>query len=107
MVQHQSPTLPYKKKANKIIAGFAALAATAIISATGLVAAAPDNKPTKHQCEMAGFKNYGQCVKEWAHHKNKPGGGYGGGNTSVATNINLNINNSNNNIITVIVNIFR
>jgi hypothetical protein len=97
-----------RKMPNKLIAGFAALSTTAIIAASGFAAAAtPMNKPDKHACEQAGFTNYGQCVKEWAHHKNHPGNGYGGGNTSVATNINLSVNHSNNNIINVIVNIFR
>lgn len=96
-----------RKMPNKLIAGFAALSATAIIAASGFAAAAtPMNKPTKEDCKKAGFTNYGQCVKEWAHHKNTPGNGYGG-NTSVATNINLSVNHSNNNIIHVIVNIFR
>jgi hypothetical protein len=96
-----------RKMPNKLIAGFAALSATAIIAASGFAAAAtPMNKPTKAACQQAGFTNYGQCVKEWAHQKNTPGNGYGG-NTSVATNINLSVNHSNNNIIRIIVNVFR
>ncbi|HSX17227.1 MAG TPA: hypothetical protein VLH86_03945 [Patescibacteria group bacterium] len=104
----QSTALTTKRKMpNKLIAGFAALSTTAIIAASGFAAAAtPMNKPSKHDCQQAGFTNYGQCVKEWAHHKNHPGTGYGG-NTSVATNIDLTLNNSNHNIINVIVNIFR
>ncbi|HEV7454543.1 MAG TPA: hypothetical protein VGO07_04770 [Candidatus Saccharimonadales bacterium] len=67
-----------RKISNKLIAGFAALSATAIITASGFAAAAT---PVSS------------------------GSGYGG-STSVATNINLSINHSNNNIIQVIVNIF-
>ena len=104
-------SMPTRKKTpNKLIAGFAALSITAIMTASGFAAAAsPMNKPSKQDCMQAGFKNYGQCVKEWAHHKNPPGTGYGGGggNTSVAANINVTLNNSNNNIVQVIVNIFR
>jgi len=105
---HQRDTqaiAPKKRGMNKLVAGFAALSAAAIIGASGLAAAAtPNNKPTKQQCEAAGFTNYGQCVKEWAHHKNHPGNGYGGNNTSVA--VNLNLDHSNNNIIKIILNIF-
>jgi hypothetical protein len=98
----QSNTLPASKKvgANKLVMGFAALAATAVIGTTG-VAAAAQNKPSKTQCVSAGFHNYGQCVKEWAHHKNHPGGGYG--NT---INVGVNVHGSNN-IITIIINLFR
>src|SRR5688572_1852554 len=98
-----------KKMPNRLIAGFAALAVTTVMTASGLVGATGvgnQNKPSKEMCQNAGFKNYGQCVKEWAHAKNKPGGGYNG-NTSIVTNINLNLNNSNNNIIQVIVNVIR
>lgn len=101
---------PVKKKGvNKLVLGFAAVLASAVVGTTGLAAAAHDNnhnKPSKEQCAMAGFKNYGQCVKEWAHNKNHPGGGYNG-NTSVTANIDLALHNSNNNVIQVIINIFR
>jgi len=103
----QSPASPKRRMPNKLIAGFAALSATAIIAASGFAAAAtPASKPSKMDCEKAGFKNYGQCVKEWAHHKNHPGNGYGGsGNNNIAVSVSL--DHSNNNIIQVIVNIFR
>lgn len=115
MLRTTSQTLasPKHKMPNKLIAGFAALTTTAIITAGGLAAAAtPTHKPTKAQCEAAGFTNYGQCVKEWAHHKNHPGGGYGGGgNTSVTSNISVNLDHSNNNLIkitnTIVTNISR
>lgn len=98
---------PAKHKApNKLILGFAGVAATAIIAAGGLAAAAAPDKPSKEQCKDAGFKNYGQCVKEWAHSKNRPGNGYGGGNTANVV-VDLELNNSHNNIIQVIVNVFR
>jgi hypothetical protein len=103
----QSDTLPAKKKVgtNKLVMGFAAVAATAVISATGVAAAANNgDKPSKEQCSSAGFKNYGQCVKEWAHNKNKPGGGYGNTNTNVNVGVDV---NGNNNVIHVIINFFR
>ena len=103
-MQTISQTQP-KKGVNKLVLGFAAVVASAVIGATGLVAAASVNnsdKPTKQQCAAAGFKNYGQCVKEWAKNKNHPGGGYG--SAHVNTNINLELNNSNRNVIQVIVN---
>ena len=113
MFRRQPHTAAVEKKRtpNKLIAGFAALVVTTFITASGFAAATAPNKPTKQECLAAGYHNYGQCVKEWAHHKNKPGHGYGhgygSGNTSVATNVNLALNNSNNNIITIIVNVFR
>jgi len=76
---HPTAQVSSKRKIpNKLIAGFAALSATAIIAASGYaVAATPGGT----------------------------GSGYGG-STSVATNINLTVNNSNNNMIQIIVNIF-
>ena len=109
-MQTISHTQPVKKKGtNKLVLGFAALVASAVVGTTGLVAATGmgnSDKPSKQQCAAAGFKNYGQCVKEWAHHKNHPGGGYNG-NTTVNANIGLELNNSNHNVINVIINIFR
>jgi hypothetical protein len=108
-------TQPIKKKrTNKLVLGFAALLASAVVGTTGLAAAhgmgnGNGDKPSKQECAAAGFKNYGQCVKEWAHHKNRPGGGYGGGNDNsqnVTANVNLEVN-GNNNVITVIINLFR
>lgn len=104
----QSKTQPVKKGVNKLILGFAAVVASAIVGTTGLAAATSNNnsnKPSKAQCAAAGFTNYGQCVREWAH-GNRPGGGYNG-NAHLNTNINLELNNSNNNVIQVIINIFR
>jgi hypothetical protein len=102
-----SQTLHRKKRfSNKLIAGFAALATTAIIAAGSFAAAAPADKPTKAQCAAAGYSNYGQCVKEWAQNKNRPGGGYGGGNqVSVKTDLDLTLDHSNNNVIDVVTNI--
>jgi hypothetical protein len=110
-----SNTQPVKKKGtNKLVLGFAAVLASAVVGTTGLAAAhtmgdddhhGHNGKPDKHQCEQAGFKNFGQCVKEWAHHKNHPGGGYNG-NTNVNANVGVHVN-GNNNVITVIINFFR
>ncbi len=108
MFVQQASMSTRKKTPSKLIAGFAAVAITAIMTASGMASATSMNndKPSKEDCLKAGFPNYGQCVKEWAHNKNHPGHGYGG-NTSVATNIQVVLNNSNNNVIQVIVNIFR
>lgn len=114
-MQTISHTQPIKKKrTNKLVLGFAAVLASAIVGTTGFAAATGmgnnnGHKPDKRHCAAAGFKNYGQCVKEWAHHKNRPGGGYNGNNshnTNVTTNLGLEVN-GNNNVITVIINIFR
>jgi hypothetical protein len=114
-MQTQSHTQPVKKTGtNKLVLGFAAVVASAVVGTTGLVAAhgmGNADKPTKEQCAAAGFKNYGQCVKEWAHHQGGYGGGYGGSNVTTNTHINANVNldvkNSNNNVITIILNFFR
>lgn len=103
---------PKKKGVNKLVLGFAAVVASAVVATTGFAAAASvgngNKPPTKEQCAAAGFKNYGQCVKEWALNKNHPGGGYNG---NVHTSINLNLNNSNGNVFEIIVhntiNLFR
>lgn len=50
----------------------AAVSAIGVVGAVGVSNAAPAGKPTKEQCAAQGYKNYGQCVKEWAHNK-----GYG------------------------------
>jgi hypothetical protein len=105
----QSTTSSTKKKvgANKLVMGFAALAATAVIGTTGIAAAAQNMKPSHDQCVKAGFSNYGQCVSAWAHAKaggNGSGHGYGGNSTAI--DLNLNVNGSNN-VITVILNFFR
>ncbi len=103
-----STSTPTRKKMPKLIAGFAALSITTIVAASGFAAAAsPTNKPSKEDCMKAGFPNYGQCVKEWAHHKNHPGNGYGGqgngGNTNTSITINLNLDHANNNTIQIII----
>ena len=110
-MQINSHTQPVKKAgANKLVLGFAAVVASAVVGTTGLVAADAlhTGKPTKEQCAAAGFKNYGQCVKEWAHKQGGYHGGYNGNTTTNAnTNVNLELNNSNNNVITIILNFFR
>jgi len=119
--------------ANKLALGCAAVVASAIVGTTGLAAAHGMNdndhhqgKPDKQHCLQAGFRNYGQCVKEWAHHKHH-GGGYGGGygghhddgddgdhdndhngnHNNANIKLNLSLDHSNNNIIHVIINFFR
>jgi hypothetical protein len=76
--------------ASKLALASASLMMVAVIGASGVAAAAPTTKPTKAACTKAGFTNYGQCVKEWAHGKNRGGGGYGGMNTTIHTNISNN-----------------
>lgn len=103
----QPTTLPTKKKVgtNKLVMGFAALAATAVIGTTGIAAAAQNTKPSKAQCATAGFSNYGKCVSTWARAKQN-GSGYGGGNNS--TNVNLNVNvKGDNNVVDIVFNLFR
>ncbi|HJQ08781.1 MAG TPA: hypothetical protein VJ836_04860 [Candidatus Saccharimonadales bacterium] len=108
MFRHTAQTTPaQKKRPNKLIVGFAALATTAIV-ATGGMAAAQTNKPSKAACEQAGYSNYGQCVRDYQHARtgNGPGNGYGGNNTA-NVNIDLVLNNSHNNVIDLVVNIFQ
>lgn len=96
-----------RKGINKLILGFASVAAAAVIGTTGLAAAQTmsNDKPTKEHCSSAGYKNYGQCVKDWANKKkNHPGGGYG---NTVNANVNVELNNSDNNVIEIIFNIFQ
>lgn len=100
MLKHSSK-LPAKKKvgANKLVVGFAAIAATAIVGTSGVAAAAqrPADKPTKEQCAAAGYSNYGQCVRKWAQDRTP---GYGG------TNINIGIDiRGDNNVINIILNV--
>lgn len=74
----RSNSLPAKKKlgSNKFVLGFAAIAATAVIGATGVAAA---------QTSGSGY-------------------GYGGGNTNTA-NVKVEVN-GNNNVIHIILNFF-
>lgn len=59
--------------AKHIAVGVVALSLFGITSVVGITHAAPAGKPTKEQCAVAGYRNYGQCVSQWAHNK-----GYGG-----------------------------
>lgn len=63
---------PNKPQASRLVLGLAALTFVVVAGIAGVVNARPEGKPTKEQCENAGFKNYGQCVSEWAR-----GHGYG------------------------------
>jgi hypothetical protein len=101
-----------KPMPKRMVLGFAALASAAVVGAAGLVGATA-NKPTKAKCQAAGFVNYGQCVKAWAHGINNPGHGYGGDNNTanVKTDINVDANidgdnNTTNFFITIVNNIF-
>ncbi len=59
-------------------------------SAQSQNSAGASGKPTKAQCEAAGYTNYGQCVKVWAQDKS----GYG--STVNSTSVSLTNNNSQN-----------
>lgn len=94
-----------KSTISKIVLGVASLTMLALIGTSGIANAATTDKPTKEECTSAGFTNYGQCVKEWAHDKNNGGNGYGGGNNAIHTNINAD-QKGNDNVFTVIINYF-
>jgi hypothetical protein len=58
----------------RILIAIVGFVIASVVGATSLVGAQANGKPTKQWCEQNGFRNYGQCVKEWAHNK---GYGYG------------------------------
>ncbi len=88
---HSSTNTTSRVLPKRLVLGFAALASTAVIGAAGFVNAATADKPSKAECTAAGYTNYGQCVKEWAHDKNKPGNGYGGGGNGNTINTDVNV----------------
>lgn len=101
MIAKDSPTK--KSLSKRLVLGFAALASAAVVGTAGLAGATAD-KPSKAACQRSGFSNYGQCVKEWAHDKNKPDSGYGGGNhNEVNTDVNVEVNGDNN-VISIFIN---
>jgi hypothetical protein len=95
---------------SKLVVGFLVAAITALVGTVGVVGATPIDKPTKADCEAAGFKNYGQCVREWAKERGHGGGsGYGGGNTTVGGDVNVEASvtiNGDNNVVNIVVNYF-
>jgi hypothetical protein len=105
----QDASVKPRKGINKLILGFASVAAAAVIGTTGLAAAQTlaNDKPTKEQCSSAGYKNYGQCVKDWAKKKHPGNGGGGGYGNTVNAEVNVELNNSDNNVIEIIFNIFQ
>ncbi len=68
---------PKTRNPSKLIVGVMVAAMTAFVGLAGIANAASD-KPTKEWCMQHNYKNYGQCVKVWAH-SHHHGGGYGGG----------------------------
>ena len=107
-MQTADPAQARQSLSKKLMLGFATLASAATIGAVGLAGAAPTDKPTKAECAEAGFKNYGQCVKEWAHGRGIGYGGDGGGgaiNANVETNVNAEVNGDNN-IVDIVISIF-
>lgn len=92
-----------KSMPKRLVLGFAALASAAVIGTAGM-AGATAGKPSKAQCQAAGYSNYGQCVKDWAHNKPRPGNGYGGGNNNrVNTEVDLEVNGDDN-VINIVIN---
>lgn len=67
---------PKTRNPSKLVVGIMVAIMTAFVGLAGIANAASD-KPTKEWCMQHGFKNYGQCVKVWAH-SHGHGGGYGG-----------------------------
>ena len=69
---------PKSRNPSKLVVGVMVAAMTAFVGLAGIANAASD-KPTKEWCmQQHNYKNYGQCVKVWAH-SHHHGGGYGGG----------------------------
>jgi len=73
----------------RILIGVIAFAVAATVGATSLVGAQPDGKPSKEWCQKHGYRNYGQCVKDWAHSH-----GYGGNSNENSAEINNESNQS-------------
>lgn len=95
-----TPTTKKGSMSKRMIMGFAAVASAAVVATAGMASAAV-NKPSKDECQKAGFTNYGQCVKEWAQNKNKPNVGYGNGNqnnVNTDTNIDIDVDGDGNTI---------
>jgi len=94
-----STAVDKKLTPSKLALGFLGAAMTTLIGFAGIANAAPADKPTKEWCEQHGFKNYGQCIKQWAHNR---GGGYGSQNVAISTGIDLDVS-GNNNVINIII----
>jgi hypothetical protein len=93
----QSSANPLQTINKRIVIAVSGFVIAAVVGATSLVGAQSLDKPSKAWCQAHGFKNYGQCVKEWAQ-----GHGYGGGNTNTI-NANVNINtHGDNNVVSVV-----
>lgn len=97
-----SQTLAMQKTGpSKLVLGFLVMAITALVGTAGVATAAPADKPTKEECASAGFVNYGQCVREWAHDRGQGGGsGYGG---DVNVNVDVAVNGDNN-VVNIVIN---
>jgi hypothetical protein len=107
MIKHANTlTATMDSSKTKLTLATAALLATLIVSVSGVAGAASLTKPSKADCVAAGFKNYGQCVKEWAHNKNHGHGGYGGSNNTVKTNISVNQSHASHNVVSIVLNYF-
>lgn len=74
--------LDKKAVSGKLISG-AVLAVAMVLFSAGMASAMHD-KPSKEDCAQNGYKNYGQCVSNFARGNGNGGGnGYGGGNTTI------------------------
>lgn len=100
------PSLAEQSLPKKLIMGFAVLASAALIASISVASANPSGKPTKEQCETAGYANYGQCVSDWA--KNKSGYG-GGGQGGIIADTNVEVDAAvvgDNNVVQFVVNVY-
>lgn len=96
----QSSTNPLQTINKRILVAVSGFVIAAVVGATSLVGAQAMDKPSKAWCQAHGYKNYGQCVKQWAQ-----GHGYGGGGGGTTNTVNANVNVSahgNNNVISVV-----
>jgi hypothetical protein len=97
LITAQSSTNPLQTINKRMLAAVSGFVIAAVVGATSLVGAQSMDKPSKAWCQAHGYKNYGQCVKNWAH-----GRGYGGGSTNTV-NANVNVNtNGDNNVVSVV-----
>jgi hypothetical protein len=114
MIKHSNTlTAAMDSTKTRLTVATAALLVTLMMSVTSVAGATPLQKPSKHDCDRLGYKNYGQCVKEWAHDKNHGHHGYGGNgnnhsgsNNNVSTNISVNQSHSSHNVVSIVINYF-